>query len=422
MPFTKRVPKLPKRFPYTQKNGSVRIKVYRIANKKSSSGYTFIVRWYEGKGCQKDKRTVRLEDAMDFAQRQAEYLNSAKYDADRLRRDQKEAYVLAQDLAGDTPVVTVVREWKKANEISGGNLIAAAEAWKDQRTTKVELFEVNEIIKRFKVAKERAGIIWKSNYQKTFPKFQRDFGKKFISRISAPQLQDWLDTTYEHHTTRNTHRKRIVVLWRWAQKQGYLPRNVKTEAELTERALEPIPERGIISPKTFEDLLYLMKKRFPHYLPALVLAGFCGLRCDEIHHQDWKDIRLEENRLRVTKAKTGTASYRHVKICPAAVEWMLVSHQKRLGRVCRNTAITRIRVIAKKRGFDLPANCFRHSFVSYLIAKSENIEVATLEAGHSERVAHKNYKELVTKADAEKWFSLRPSDENRKVVNFERGG
>ncbi len=422
MPFTKKHPKLPKKFPHTLKNGSVRVKVYRIPNKKSSTGFTFIVRWFEGRNCPKDKRMVRLEDAMDFAERQADYLNSAKYDADRLRRDQKEAYVLAQDLAGDTPVVTAIREWKKAKEISGGNLIAAAEAWRDQRPTDIGLFEVNEIIKRFKVAKERAGIIWKSSYQKTFPKFQREFGDKPISKISTPRLQEWLDTTYKHHTTRNTHRKRIVVLWRWAQKQGYLPRNIKTEAELTERAKEPTPERGIISPQTFWELLYLMKGRFPHYLPALVLAGFCGLRCDEVHKQKWEDIRLEEFRLRVTRAKSGTASYRHVQICPAAVEWLLVSHQKRVGRVCRNEAITRIRAIARKRGILLPANCFRHSFVSYLIAKSESIEVATLEAGHTERVAHKNYKELVTKADAEEWFSILPGDTNGKVVNFERGG
>lgn len=422
MPFTKKQPKLPKKFPHTLKNGSVRVKVYRIPNKKSSTGYTYIVRWFEGRNCPKDKRSIHLDDAVDFAERQATYLTSAKYDADRLRRDQKEAYVLAQDLVGDTPVVTAIREWKKAKEISGGNLIAAAEAWRDQRTAEIKVFQVNEIIKRFKAAKERAGIIWKSNYQKTFPKFQREFGDKLISEISTPRLQEWLDGTYPHHTTRNTHRKRIVVLWRWAQKQGYLPRNGKTEAELTERAKEPTPERGIISPQTFRDLLNLMKDRHPHYLPALVLAGFCGLRCDEVHHQDWKDIRLEENRLRVSKAKSGTASYRHVQICPAAVEWMLVSHQKRLGRVCHNEAITRIRSIAKKKGFKLPANCFRHSFVSYLIAKSESIEVATLEAGHSERVAHKNYKELVTKSDAEEWFSLRPGEENRKVVNFETGG
>ncbi len=420
MPFTKKQTRLPKKFPHTLKNGSVRVKVYRIANKKSSTGYTYIVRWFEGRNCLKDKRSIRLEDAIDFAERQAAYLNSAKYDADRLRRYQKEAYVLAQDLAGDTPVVTAIREWKKAKGISGGNLIAAAEAWRDQRTTKIKLFEVNEIIKRFKVAKERAGIIWKSNYQKTFPKFQRDFGEKFISRISTTELQDWLDTTYSNHTTRNTHRKRIVVLWRWAQKQGYLPRNVKTEAELTERAKELTPERGIISPQTFRELLNLMKDRFPHYLPALVLAGFCGLRCDEVHKQKWEDIRLEEFRLRVTRAKSGTASYRHVQICPAAVEWMLVSNQKREGRVCRNEAITRIRTIARRRGFVLPANCFRHSFVSYLIVKAESIEVATLEAGHTERVAHRNYKALVTKADAEEWFSLRPNDKNGKVVSFER--
>ena len=38
----------------------------------------------------------------------------------------------------------------------------------------------------------------------------------------------------ENPVTRNTFRKRIVSVWRWAQRQGYLPRGVHTEAEMTE--------------------------------------------------------------------------------------------------------------------------------------------------------------------------------------------
>jgi integrase len=335
-----------------------------------------------------------------------------------LKRDQKEAYIYAQDLAGSTPLVTAIKEWKKAKELTAGNLIPAAQAWHDRQLGTIELFDVNEIIKRFKVAKERAGIIWRTNYQKTFPGFQNAFGKKIITTITTRQLQDWLDTSFAHPTTRNTHRKRIVVLWRWARSQNYLPRQVQTEAELTERAKEPDPKREIIKPQVYRDLLSLIKANHPHYLPALVLAGFCGLRPDEVHHQVWEDIKLDQNILKVTAAKAGTAAYRHVPICNAAIEWILLSPKKRVEKVCSNKAIDRIRNLGRKAGIKLPANCFRHSFVSYRVVQAGSIDQTAQEAGNSPRVIHKHYRELVTKEEAKDWFSIRANLESGKVVEY----
>ena len=194
-----------------------------------------------------------------------------------------------------------------------------------------------------------------------------------------------------------------------------MPRGVKTEAEHTEKAKEPIPERGIISPATFRDLLNFIKDVHPRYVVPLVLAGLCGLRVSEVENQKWEDIRLAENRLRVTGAKSGTPSYRIVDIPASAVEW-LITCPNRTGRVCKNYAIKRIRKAAKEKGFKLPPNCFRHSFVSYLIAKTKNVAMAAVQAGHTETIAHRHYKELVTKAEGEEWYEILPGGKKSKKI------
>jgi hypothetical protein len=69
-------------------------------------------------------------------------------------------------------------------------------------------------------------------------------------------------------------------------------------------------------------MIYGQLLRFFHeghiqYLAALVLAGFCGIRSDEIHgkrdddrekRQVWEDVHLKRKFVEVTNAKTNTAS------------------------------------------------------------------------------------------------------------------
>ena len=63
--------------------------------------------------------------------------------------------------------------------------------------------------------------------------------------------------------------------------------DVRTEAELSDTAHEPAPTIGIISVATWRHLLAHFRGKHPELLPALVLAGFCGLRRSEIHAQTW---------------------------------------------------------------------------------------------------------------------------------------
>ncbi len=408
--------KTPKTYPATLKHGFAAVKIYRFKKTKTAKTWTFNVRWKEGTKATNRRFSVEAE-AVQFARDTLEYLNSAKRDSDLLWREHKEEYLIAQDLAGEIPVLTAMREWRLATELSGGQLILAAKEWGANREVSSLNSTVNEVAEKFRIAKEREGIKWEKSFKPFLPPFQAAFGNHQIRRIGAERIENWLNKTFPHPTSRNTYQRKIITFFRWGQKRGYLPRGIKTEAELTQRAKEPIPERGIITPGTYRDLLTLVKAERPEFLPALVLAGFCGMRTGEIKAQKWSDIRLEQGRLRVTAAKAGTAVYRFVNISPAAVEWLMLAEEKS-GLVCPTRGLENMRYLAKGRGFDLPKNCFRHSFVSYLIAL-KGVGYAAAQAGHEEKIAHKNYRELVTEEEGGEWFAISPREENqKKVVNF----
>jgi hypothetical protein len=54
----------------------------------------------------------------------------------------------------------------------------------------------------------------------------------------------------------------------------------------------------------------------------------------------------------------------------------------------------------------LPDNCFRHGFISHRVAATGNVAETSLEAGNSPRIIFQHYRQLVTKAEGEKWFAI----------------
>ncbi len=230
-------------------------------------------------------------------------------------------------------------------------------------------------------------------------------------------LSAWFDR-WPDPSTRNTFRKHVVGLWRWAQRQGFLPRDVKTEAEQTDRAKEPPAKKGIIGPDTLRDLLELIRTRHPTYIGPLAIAAFCGLRRGEVHAQRWEQIDLAARRLEVTAAKEGTPAQRHVPIPRAAVSWLMLCPE-RTGDVCSNLAIDRIRDIGREAGFELPENCFRHSFITYRATLTQNVPQTAEESGNSPAIIRKHYKRLMLKTTARDWFAISP--DGADVVDIAEG-
>jgi hypothetical protein len=69
-----------------------------------------------------------------------------------------------------------------------------------------------------------------------------------------------------------------------------------------------------------------------------------------------------------------------------------------------------LEVTARYAGMEWKRNGLRNSYCSYRLALIQNDAQVALESGNSPRMIHQNYKELVTKEQAEAYFSVFPSN------------
>lgn len=348
---------------------------------------------------------------MEEARLKAAQLAEGRVEAADLTRSDRDELLAARELCEGLPLVAALQEWKRARDLTGGSIIAVAEAWASRVTETFEEISIQQAVAGFIAAKERTGVDVKASYKKVLPTLVTAFGDRSLRSVSARELNAWMETRHPNPVTRNTVRKRLVTLWRWARKQGYLPRDAISEAEHTDTAREQDAAIGVISGPTYAALLAHFRAKHPEYLAPLAIAGFCGLRRSEIHAQTWEDIHLDRKFVRVTAAKRNTPGRRLVPLCEAAIAWLkLCKHRQ--GALCTNMAMDRIRDIALGDSFELPDNCFRHSFISHRVAQTGNVAETALEAGNSPQIIFRHYRELV--AEGEAWFRITPEMRERR--------
>ncbi len=405
------------RFPQKIKRGSITVTVYRVANAGTSSGWLYQVCWSSGDGKRKRSGFADYAEAHADAVLKAEQLAAGRIVvASRLNGDQVGILSEARRICGSTPIIAALEEWHKARELCGGDLIPAARLWRDTHAGATENVTVKEAVARFIDSKKKAGIDTGASYEHCLGRLELSLGSHSLASVTTVTLQKWLEQI-KHPVSRNTHRKRIVALWRWSRRQGLLPRVAETEADRTERAREEDQEIGILTLADWKSVLALVKSKQPDFLAVTVLAGFCGLRRSELHTQKWTDINLERGFVRVTRAKRNTPSKRLVHLCPAAIEWLMECDRSE-SLISPKWGIDRVRKVAREAGLNLPENGFRHSFISYRVALTGNVAETALEAGNGPQIVHKHYRELAPKKDGEAWFNFRPSTSLGEVVEM----
>lgn len=216
--------------------------------------------------------------------------------------------------------------------------------------------------------------------------------------------------------TRNNYRNAVLQLFRYARGKRYLPRN---EPTVVEDVASATTSEGAIEIYTPTELSLLLTNATERLLPFFAIGAFAGLRSQEIMRLDWQDIRFEQNFIEVAAAKAKTASRRLVPLLPVLSAWLLPL-RKRSGHVVgytRNDVLSEARQRFCKSGikvdgtvvpFRWKPNALRHSYASYRLAEIKDAARVALEMGNSPAVLFRNYRELVTEAQATEWFALFP--------------
>ena len=402
-------------WPKTITAGSVSVKIYEVSAPSNANGKGYVLAWTTRAG----RKTQAFSDAskaIEEGRVKASQILAGRVEGASMSQGDRDELQAARKLAEGVPLIAAMAEWAKARDLTVGNVLLAAKAWAAKQGKVEKRVNVADVVVEFLKVKTAAGKNVASDHKHTFHRITTDLGAFSIGSVSARQLDAWL-AQKENPVSRNTHRKRLVAVWRWAQRKGYLPRDARTEAEMTDRAHEPAPVIGIIDVTTWAALLAYVRAKFPQYLAPLVVAGFCGLRRGEVHAQTWEDISIERKNLRVTQGKRGTPARRMVPLCDAAVAWLKVCAGEHTAEICYDYAMDRIRLLAREAVNEdgtpkfpaLPENCFRHSYISHAVAGTGDIPRVSLDAGNSPKEINRHYRELVSEDDGKAWFAVVPS-------------
>lgn len=399
--------------------GSVVVKVYEVDHATNANGKAYVVSYRTPMG-RKTAKFAKPKEAMDEARLQAEKLAAGKIEAAEMTGGEREEFAAARDLAGDTPLLAALREWREAHRLANGNVLAAVRFYAEHfKGSQRRAITVHKAVVAFMKSKKDEGIDMDSSYEKVLPRLRDgSLGELSLESIGKEQLAEWISIAFAvkgkeraHPETFNTVRRRCVTMWKWARDEGYLARMVKTAPEEIKTrknaAAEDIPI-GIMTVEDWTRALQLFREKYPRLLATLVIGGFCGLRRCELMRQKWADIDLERGLLRVTKAKARTPARRFVPVPPAALTW-LSGCARDTELIGPSWASDHVRARLSEANIACPKNALRHSFISYRCAASGSVDRTAQDAGNSPKIVFQHYRELVSPKDGEAWFAVAPA-------------
>ena len=387
------------------KAGNVEIPAYRLSDGRICISY------YEGK--LRRRKVFRDEaDAKREAALAASKINAGQQGVLQLTNSDRESYVLAlSHISGfKVPIHSVAEEYAAARGRlpEGVSIAQAVEFYLSRNPVSLTRKKVAEVIAEFLAAKEqdqRSDV-----YLETLRQHLERFSKVFcmpIGDVTASAIETWLRGLGVGARSRKNLRCSIVTLFNFARARGYLPRDRQTEADYVPRITAKAGDVGVFSP---EEIGTLLANANENVLPFLAIGAFAGLRTAEILRLEWEDFRWDQGYIDISREKSKTATRRLVPILPNLAAW-LESYREKTGKVC---PLKNMQSSAKRLGMSEKVkvkwrqNVLRHSFISYRVAVTKNINQVAFESGNSPQMVNSQYRELVAPKAAEEYFALSP--------------
>ncbi len=237
-----------------------------------------------------------------------------------------------------------------------------------------------------------------------------------IGEVTGLMIEKYLNGMDVCGRTKGNHLRHIISLFNFAVKRKYLPKDSLDEVKSVERP-EQIPSE--IQIFTVEEMSELLSAARYEMVPWLAIGAFSGLRTAEIKRLDWSEIHLAEGHIEVKAKKAKTAS-RRVAPLPANLAAWLAPYANSTGPVTPfvnmvsqiNWLVEDVNKLRKQRGHKTPMrwkhNGLRHSFASFRTAHIKDVAQVALECGNTAQMIFQHYRQVVTEAEAKKWFAISP--------------
>lgn len=380
--------------------GSTTVKIYRVKNRNRD---LFMITWFVGGRRHRknfaDEKIARHEAAMV-----ADKLNRGQAQSVSLTGADRDEYLQArQELAPlGIPLYAAVKDYVAAARLLNGKpLLSAVQFYLSHEHQELPEKRVSDLYEEFLDQQQKNGR--SVRYIQDIKSRLRRFADAFrmnIGEVTTAAMEEWLEDLEVSPRTRLNFRTLLITFFKFAQKRKYLPKDQLTAADDLE---VPTTHDEAIEIYTHAELQKLIQHSDAHTLPVLCFGAFAGLRTAEIERLAWDCVLDEEIEIRAKTAKT--RSRRLVPILPPLAK-ALRSIRKRDGLVVNHIKLQyRMRELADAAKVPRKANGLRHSFASYRMAAVKNASQVADEMGNSPAMIFEHYRELVRKADAEKWWN-----------------
>jgi integrase len=219
--------------------------------------------------------------------------------------------------------------------------------------------------------------------------------------------------------SRNHHRATAKQFLQWAARKDYLPpthRLLEADAMRPERANEA--DIHFYTPREFRSLLEAAAEPMR---AMIAIGGLAGLRTIELLRLDWADVWRVPGHIEITAGKAKTRQRRLVEVCPALAAWMEPNRTLKNGKLWTGHEIVfqqQFVKVCERAGVGRKPNGLRHAFCTYHFALHANENLTAAQAGNSPAMVHGHYKGLATRAEAEKWFKVKPAGVAANVVSM----
>jgi integrase len=415
----------------------VTVKIYAGKNRVNGTAYPqFTLTYYDGTQ-RKRKRFSDLAEAKREAEFTANKLASGENEVLRLTPADRTIYTQAIGHLRplNVPLNLAVLEYVSAVKHLpvGTTLKEAVDFFRRRNPASLEKRTVRQAVDEMLAAKRTARLseVHLKDLDCRLNRFAYAF-KLHIAGVSGTMLQTWLDAMTASGRTKRNYLAVISALFNFCIKRKYLLKEAVEEIEAVQQQKVDIGEIEIFTPGEMREIMAAAR---PEMLPWLAIAGFAGLRSAELQRLDWREINLVERIIEIKAGNAKTSARRLAPIEDNLAAWLTIS-AKPCGKVTGfeswwNQIPKVVEAVNERRGrraeqagepisttskFIWKHNALRHSFCSYRMAAIKNAAQVAYEAGNSPKIIFSNYRQVVTEAEAAKWFGIFPPKAADNIV------
>lgn len=252
-------------------------------------------------------------------------------------------------------------------------------------------------------------------------------GKVLVSEITTRQLEKALGQQFNTPRQLLNAKRTIRPAFSYAIRRGYAAKNPFDQMELTKVPKKEICSLTIDQCKAAFNACTdhrkndALKKSYrldcSDCTPALAVMLFAGVRPKEMERLDWSAIHFDHEVITIGQGVAKTRTMRNIPIAPNLRDWLeLTPEAERHGPIVPTNWKEKIKAIRHLAKFSHLQDVLRHSFASYHLAAYADLKSLQEAMGHStSEMILMHYRAIVHKADAVKFWSIRPHSTAAKL-------